>query len=161
MKKLFVISNIILSLALSGCGASTGRPFLEEACDSEIVESLVKNVTTKEQVKCDFGEPEEVNFDRGSEKWVYSFKRSEDKGVNFMPRAGSFYQGSSDTIKHLRIFFNPRGILEKYTFSSSQGATKFWFSDLSAQKGFQLRNHGFFSEDNYRGKTYNSSMPDY
>lgn len=151
MKKLFVMGNIILVIALSGCGAHKNQSFLEEMSDTEITRSLVKNVTTKEQVKYDFGDPEEIKFDKSSEKWVYSFKRSDEKGVNFVASVNSFYQSSSDTIKCLKIFFNSRGIVERYTLSSSHGASKFWFNDMSSQKNFQIRNHGFFSEESTQG----------
>lgn len=125
MKNILPSASALIGLILGGCAAKTGHTFLEDMPDSEAAHVLVAHVTTKEQVKGRFGDPEEIDIEsNGGEKWTYSFKRSEAKGVNYVPIINSFYRGTNDTIKRLKILFTPQGRVEKYAFSSSQGETQ-------------------------------------
>jgi outer membrane protein assembly factor BamE (lipoprotein component of BamABCDE complex) len=125
MKRLSIISIILFSLSvlLGGCAAKTGNAFLEKASDSDISSKLIKNKTTKEQVKNTFGDPIDIDFRDGKEVWVYKFTRASSKAINFVPIAGSFYGGTNDNTKTLKILFND-DIVEQYAFSSSKGETK-------------------------------------
>ena len=57
-------------------------------------------MTTKAQVKEKYGDPEDIDFGvDGTETWLYKFIRSDAKGVNYVPIANLFYQGTNNTIK--------------------------------------------------------------
>jgi hypothetical protein len=115
----------ILGLLLAGCAITRGHTFLGNMSQQEISAKLVAHKTTKEDVRSNFGDPEEVNFqESGKEGWLYSYKRSAAKGVNYIPLANSFYNGTDDTTKNLRILFDLQGYVEKYSFSSSKGETQ-------------------------------------
>lgn len=115
----------ILGLFLTGCAATTGHTFLENMSQQEISARLIAHKTTKEQVRSSFGDPEELDFqDNGKEEWLYSYKRVDAKGVNYVPVVNSFYRGTNDTTKKLRILFDLEGRVEKYSFSNSKGETK-------------------------------------
>lgn len=123
MKK--TISMTILTLALAGCAGKTGHQFLEKLTPAEASQKLIKGQTTKDQVLSHFGEPKDIDLrDDGSEVWLYEFKRSEAKAVNFMPVVGDFYHGTNDTGKKLKIMFDKNCRVKSYAFSNAQGETK-------------------------------------
>lgn len=125
MKKfLILIGSVGIAAGLCGCVRTTGHSFLEDMPASEVASFLVAHKTTKEQVRSRFGDPAAIDFtDNGNETWVYTFTKRDSKGVNFVPIVNTFYSGTNDTTKNLKICFNTQGILEKYAFSSSQGET--------------------------------------
>lgn len=124
MKK-FSIATLISSILLTSCAAKTGHAFLEKMSDKDISVKLVKNSTTKEEVQKLFGDPEDVKLHKdGTETWQYKFVRSEAKGVNFVPIVSSFYAGTNDSIKRLKILFNANGTVSRFAFSNSKGETK-------------------------------------
>ena len=115
----------ILALLISGCGANTGHQFLAKMSNDEVARKLVQNKTSKEEVRSMFGDPEDVDInDESGETWQYKYVRSEVKGVSFVPIAGSFYGGTNDSIKKLKIKFNSDGLVDKFAFSNSKGETK-------------------------------------
>ncbi len=121
---LFLIP-VLVPLAVVGCGAKTGHIFLEKMSDSDIGQKLVRNKTTKEEVKANFGDASDIDLrDNGTEIWIYEFKRSKAKGVNFVPIVNSLYQGTNDNVRRLKVIFNKCGVVENYAFSSSKGETK-------------------------------------
>ncbi len=110
---------------VTGCGAKTGHQFLAKMSNEEIASKLVVKKTTKAEVNEMFGDPEDVDMaDNGGETWLYKYVRSEAKGINYVPIANSFYGGTNDNIRKLKIKFDNCGILEKYSFSNSKGETK-------------------------------------
>ena len=103
----------------------TGHQFLEEMSETQISQFLIPNQTTKAQVKEKFGDPEDVDFNPdGTETWVYKFKRSEAQGINYVPVASLFYNGTNDTTKRLKIVYDCQNRVNKYAFSQSQGETR-------------------------------------
>jgi outer membrane protein assembly factor BamE (lipoprotein component of BamABCDE complex) len=122
-KKIF--SVLLIAFLSAGCAAKRGHQFLAKMSNEEIAHKLVKNKTSQEEVKVMFGDPEDVDIDSdGGETWLYKYIRSESKGINFVPIVSSFYQGTNDSIKKLKIKFNSNGVLEKFAFSNAKGETK-------------------------------------
>ena len=116
---------VLAPLAIVGCGAKSGHTFLEKMSDSDIDQKLILNKTTREEVKAHFGDASNVDLrDNGAEVWTYEFKRSRAKGVNFITVVSSFYAGTNDNIRRLKIIFNKSGLVENYAFSNSKGETK-------------------------------------
>lgn len=125
MKKGYFILMIAL---LAGCATNTGHQFLAKMSNEEISSKLVPNQTSKKQVQAMFGDPEDIDIDvtnsSGGEVWTYKYLRSEAKGVNYVPLVSSFYSGTNDNIRKLRIKFNANDLVEKFAFSSSKGESK-------------------------------------
>ena len=68
---------------------------------------IIDGVTTKEQVKSQFGDPLETSFtDSGHEIWKYVFAKTQQNGTNFIPYYGAFSSGSHGKAKSLTIIFN-------------------------------------------------------
>lgn len=112
------------TLTLSGCSAKTGNSFLEETSQKDLSKDLVIGQTTKSQIKAKFGDPLQVDFDaNGQEKWFYAFKRSDAKGINYVPIVGLFCGGTDDILKNLTLIFDVQGKLFKSAFSDNQHET--------------------------------------
>jgi len=90
---------VISALVLSGC-FTVGRNFV-----STPVKRIEKGVTTKADVKKEFGEPFRTGLDDGYESWTYVYNR-------WTP----FTQTRS---KDLYIVFNKDGTVRSYTFNSN------------------------------------------
>ena len=121
-KVLFVFTILFL---VSGCAVKAGHQFLAKMSNEEITRNLVKKQTSKEEVQKMFGDPEDVDLDSdGGETWVYKYVRSEAKGINFVPIASSFYGGTNDNIRKLKIKYNKNGLVDKFAFSNSKGETR-------------------------------------
>ena len=120
-----IFSILITFFLVTGCAAKTGHQFLAKMTNQEISSKLIANKTSKADVTNEFGDPEDIDMQNdGGETWLYKYVRSEAKGVNFVPIASSFYGGTNDNIRKLKIKFNNNGIVTKYSFSSAQGETK-------------------------------------
>lgn len=116
---------IILALALAGCASKTGHQFLEKTSIQEISNKLKKGETTKDQVQAMFGDPSDVKIlPNNEETWVYCYKRSALKAVNFVPCASWFGGGTNDNIRKLKILFNAENKVERFSFSNSMSETK-------------------------------------
>ncbi len=123
MHKIF--TSLVLTLLISGCSVNTGHQFLSKMTHAQIASNLTKGKTTKGEAQVTFGDPEDVILnDDGSEIWIYKYVRSEAKGVNYVPIVNSFYSGTNDNIKKLKIKFNSQGIVQNIAFSSAKGETK-------------------------------------
>jgi len=98
-KQLLTLSALGCAIFLSGCAGKTGHKFLEEKSPQEIQGCLIKGKTTKEEVRSTFGEPCDIDFDiNHNETWKYEFKRSEAKGINYVPFANLFMSGTDDIV---------------------------------------------------------------
>lgn len=126
MKKINLALCVLVSLAmLSACGAKSGHSFLEKMTHEQAASYLVKGQTTREQVRSYFGDPEDIDyFPGGNEIWVYKFKRSVEKGSNYIPIVGAFTAGTNDTTKKLKIIFDNHGKVANYSMSQAKGETK-------------------------------------
>ena len=117
-----------MCLFVTGCAAKTGHQFLAKMSNQEITSKLIEKKTSKDEVNKMFGDPEDINMaSDGGETWLYKYVRSEAKGINYVPIASSFYGGTNDNIRKLKIRFDNHGILERYSFSNSKGETKAGF----------------------------------
>ena len=71
-----------------------------------------------------FGDPQEIDFDiHGKEKWKYSFKKSSEMPINFVPIISAFKSGTNDTSKNLVIIFNQDETVSHHAFSEAKGET--------------------------------------
>lgn len=124
--KLIKILSISLlgATLISGCAVKTGNEKLEEASNEKVSEFLKKDVTTKNEVKKNFGEPQKVDFmSNGLEKWEYEHLRKQAKGVNYVPVVNWFVSGTNDTKKTLVILFDG-DIVKNHSVATADGETK-------------------------------------
>jgi len=123
MQKLYIF---ILSLVISGCATKSGNHFLENTSNTELSSQLVKNDTTKNEVRKMFGDPIDIKFTNSNmELWVYKFQKSAAKMSNFVPVFNEFYRGTNDNSKKLQIIFNQNDTVHSFYYSDSQGETKY------------------------------------
>lgn len=126
MKKVFAIG--LLALLLAGC-ASSGNRTLQKENQLTVQSKIQKGVTTKQQVKKQFGDPMSVSFTDGvNETWTYSLANVKLNGSTFIPFYGLFHNGSKAHVKQLVILFK-NDIVEKYTMSETNTETKSGLAD--------------------------------
>ena len=116
---------LISFLLFTGCAGKSGNQFLEKLSNEQLSVQIIKGQTTKSQVIKLYGEPSDIDLlPDGKESWAYIFVKSTAKGVNYIPYVSLAYSGTNDTTKKLKILFNTSGIVEFFTFNTSQGETK-------------------------------------
>ena len=118
----------MVALLLAGC-ASSGNRALEKENQVSVQSKIQKGITTKQQVKTQFGDPMGDSFtDGGNEVWTYSMANVKLNGSTFIPFYGLFHNGSKAHVKQLVILFK-NDIVEKYTMSESNTETKSGWAD--------------------------------
>ncbi|BCI68206.1 outer membrane protein assembly factor BamE domain-containing protein [Acetobacter aceti] len=106
MKYSKFFSCLTVALLLAGC-ASSGNESIKNETSETLQTKIIDGVTTKEQVKSQFGDPLETSFtDSGHEIWKYVFAKTQQNGTNFIPYYGAFSSGSHGKAKSLTIIFN-------------------------------------------------------
>lgn len=124
MKRMYAVIMICTLLIFSGCAAKTGNSQLENATQESVAQVITKGVTTKAELRRQFGDPQKVDFtESGLEKWEYMFLRKSQKAVNYIPIASAFVGGTNDTTKTLLVVFKG-DIVENYALSAANGETK-------------------------------------
>jgi hypothetical protein len=101
MRRRFAAALALAAVCATGC-ITAGRNFV-----STPVKRLEKGVTTKSDIKKEFGEPFRTGLDDGYESWTFLYNR-------WSP----FTQTRS---KDLYIVFNKDGTVRSYTFNSNLG----------------------------------------
>lgn len=128
MKKFLIIAlaSVMVCAALSGCAKTTrGNQNLSGVSVAEIQERIKEGVTTKAQIKEWLGDPETIRKDKKEkeETWIYSYYdfESQQRVASFMPYVSLFFGGTDtrEEMRHLDITFNPKGIVESYTFGTA------------------------------------------
>ncbi|MCP1213789.1 outer membrane protein assembly factor BamE [Acetobacter okinawensis] len=106
MKNVTLAGCLTALLALSAC-ASSGNESIKNETGATIDQKIQDGVTTKDQVRAQFGDPMDTSFtDSGHEVWKYAFAKSKADGTNFIPYYGMFSSGSHGSEKQLSIIFN-------------------------------------------------------
>ncbi len=119
-----IICVAVVLLLMTGCAKNSGQQFLAKMSNEEISSKLIKNQTSKAEVKSMFGDPAEISFSSdGQETWEYSYTRSADKGINYIP-FNVFYRGTNDNVRKLKIRYTFDGFVDRFSFSNSQGETQ-------------------------------------
>lgn len=121
-------SALLLSAAMiltTGCAVKTGNDKLGDIERGQLEQGIVKQKTTKNEVRSMLGEPDKTDFDNnGHEKWTYTHIRKSSKAVNFVPVVNWFVAGTNDTTKTLVILFEDSGVVKNYIASTADGETK-------------------------------------
>jgi hypothetical protein len=85
---------------LTGACATMGTPF--EFSGPNVI---VDGKTTKNDLLAEFGQPDRVGYDNGSEKWAYGYYHYNLFG--------------NSRVKDLDVIFDKNGVVASYTYESS------------------------------------------
>lgn len=119
-----MIAASVFAFQISGC-ASTGNKELSKMETHSLSETFVKGKTTSAEVRSQFGEPSDIDFDStGRQKWTYSHTKSTSKVSNFIPIVSLFKSGSNDLTKKVVIIFDKEDKIADYMATQSKGETK-------------------------------------
>jgi hypothetical protein len=95
-KRLTILALLAaLSLPVSGCMPSMGRPFPVQK-----VRQIELNKTTQAEIRQMFGDPWRTGLEDGKRTWTYG-------------------EYSTSFTRDLKILFDDRGVVKSYSFSSS------------------------------------------
>ncbi|MEX9876154.1 hypothetical protein AB7X03_22410 [Providencia rettgeri] len=123
MNKSLSIALIATVLTLTGC-ATAGNQALKNETETTIKSKITENKTTKNEIKSQFGSPDETSFtDNGKEIWKYEFAKMSSDAVNYIPIVNLFGSSSSGTKKQLVIMFDG-DVVSKYSMSESAHSVK-------------------------------------
>ena len=123
-KTISIVSFALCASLVTGCAVKAGHDKLEGVTSESVGKTIIKDKTTKANVKELFGEPQKVDFlANGQEKWEFLHVRKAAKGVNYVPVANWFVGGTNDTTKSLVILFEG-DIVKNYTTAVAEGETK-------------------------------------
>ena len=124
-KKLKIASLLLCASLVTGCAVKSGNDKLEDTTNESISKIIVKDKSTKSNVKELLGEPQKIDFISNGlvEKWEYSHIRKAAKAVNYVPVANWFIGGTNDTTKTLVILFEG-DVVKNYTTAVAEGETK-------------------------------------
>lgn len=110
---------------LGGCATySSGNNHIAKTNQASLSHDLIKGRTTESQVRSKFGSPTTTSFNSsGQTIWVYKYKKG-DMHANwksFVP----FMSGTGGHIHKtkLRLAFNKKGVLQKYSLSHSNSTS--------------------------------------
>lgn len=123
MKKMKWVLPLVCTIALSGC-AGVGNESLKKETEISIKNKITEGVTTKEQVKAQFGSPDTTSFtDNGKEIWKYSYVKMSADAVNYIPIVNLFGTSASGTKKELVVMFDGDKV-SRYSMSESANSVK-------------------------------------
>ena len=112
------INALLLVAALTGAavltGCSHGNRGLAQQSSESIDSKLVRNQTTREQVRADFGNPmASTRTASGGEVWMYNYSRVKAKA--FIPF--NYSMSGKSVGKALQVTFNNNGLVQDYSFT--------------------------------------------
>ncbi len=102
----------LLLAALAACQSmGNGRAFEQSAAERS--QSLRPGVSTRDDVRREFGEAVVYEFDDGSQSWSYQTTRGIPKWVGFLPYVGLLPIDYASRTTELALLFDPQGVLRK------------------------------------------------
>lgn len=111
----------ILALAaalLVMCGCYSGGNYaLDKADEESIAKTLVKGVTTRQEVLSAYGNPLSKSPTADGETWLYQYTEGRARATALIPGAGLITDTSKYDMKQLTILFNQSGTVQSYTWS--------------------------------------------
>jgi len=126
MRNLFaIIAAVVL---ISGGAYSTvwavdvtkGNEKISKETTESIGTKVTKGVTTKDQIKELFGEPQKVTLSYdGGLVWKYRYSESKAKAANYIPCVRFVAGGRDVHWKLVVFFFNKNNVVQNYDVSSS------------------------------------------
>ena len=119
MKNSLTAFLVLFVVAVTGC-ATVGNDTLRAETEESISQKIVKNKTTKSEVKSMFGSPMSTSYtDGGSEIWKYELSKMSADATSFIPVVSLFAASSSGVKKELVILFNDDDTVKKFNMSES------------------------------------------
>ena len=109
----------VAAVSLSGC-ASAGNESIANQNNQKLSQKIIKNQTTKAQIKEMFGDPEKTTFnDAGELMWTYKFSQGHRTVGSYIPVVDWFVNQYKGHDKSLVVLFHKDGTVKNYNFSSS------------------------------------------
>ncbi|WP_323992854.1 hypothetical protein [Nguyenibacter sp. L1] len=97
---------LVLACTLAACSATDGSDALRNETTTSINQKIVDDVTTKEQVRAAFGEPQETSVDgSGHETWKYSAGKFQGNVLGYIPVVNGFAGGGTNSDTTLTLVF--------------------------------------------------------
>ena len=96
----YAVCVILCFYCLAGCTQQVGNCLIK---DNDIVSKIIKNTTSKEEVKKLLGEPEDTQISGAREHWSYSCLEKKDSAAAVLLASPSL--GSSSNFYMLTVFF--------------------------------------------------------
>ncbi|HHC1002614.1 TPA: outer membrane protein assembly factor BamE [Klebsiella pneumoniae] len=123
MNKTKWLLPLLCTILLSGC-AGVGNEHLKKETEVSIKTKITEGVTTKEQVRSQFGSPDTTTFtDNGKEIWKYEYTNMSADAVNYIPIVNFFGSSSSGTKKELVIMFDGDKV-SRYSMAETASSVK-------------------------------------
>ncbi|MBO1359194.1 hypothetical protein J2D73_05210 [Acetobacter sacchari] len=120
----FLSAIAVASLVSLASCSSGGNESIKNETGATIDQKIKDNVTTKEQVRSQFGDPAAVTFtDSGHEQWQYRFNNASSDATNFIPLYGDLHQSGHGTEKTLTIIYNGDVVWHHAMSSSAMKST--------------------------------------
>ncbi len=113
----------VLSITFSGCQTmERGNPALKDATNESVSQKIIEGKTTKEEVRTLYGSPMSTSFtDGGQEIWDYQYASEHATAASYINPYGHKSVGNN---KDLKILFNKKDIVEKFTMNETKTETK-------------------------------------
>jgi len=109
----------VLVLVMQGCTTS-GNDSLRLEDETSIHHKISTNITTKNEVKAQFGAPFSVSYtDNGSEIWKYESSKVSADFVNYVPVVRCLAGSSSGIHKELTLLFADEKV-KKFALTESE-----------------------------------------
>jgi outer membrane protein assembly factor BamE (lipoprotein component of BamABCDE complex) len=110
----------MLVVTMLGC-ASAGNQALKEQTKETVSQKITKGLTTKDQVRKEYGDPMDTSFtEGGSEIWKYRYAHAETTAMGYVPIVRHFAGGTDVDKKELVILFDKNGVVENFTMQQSK-----------------------------------------
>lgn len=118
--KIIVIAALA---ALAGC-ATVGREVSKDQ-----IGALHKGETTTTQAATLLGQPTTVStLGDGRQIWIYSFAHAQARPASFIPVVGLFAGGTDVRATNVSLTFDPAGVLQNYTSTTTNTAAGYGVS---------------------------------
>lgn len=114
-KSLYLLALLLLVTACASSGNKEIFGYNQESIKDKIAKGY-----SKAQVRSNFGSPKDIHYtDSANEIWKYEFLDLKSKPINFIPIVNLIKQGYEGQKYLLAVFYNDKGIVEKYSYSVS------------------------------------------
>lgn len=110
-----IISCLSVLIIATSC-ASSGNTAIEKESESTVDAKIVDGVTTREEMKKLYGDPDNVDYkDKNTEVWKYSFSKS-----HYAPFAMKAFQSVAKGEKKTLTVLFEGNVVQKHNFTTSK-----------------------------------------
>ena len=122
MNKILSAFLVISTLSFVGC-TSTGNQQIKNETNVTLDKKIIRNQTTKSEIKKLFGSPTNVRSSNGKEIWQYDFQLISKSAVNYIPGIKLLGTSSTETNKVMIINFDGNIVVD-YSMDETKNSSK-------------------------------------